>query len=178
MMMAHDAKAARALSMKSFAQRRVRELVCGSAEVLLRRHRAFDPAGEQGILKKDDAAIGARLVAEAHFRLYPLPCKEFDGPSGELPRSAIERAVSGLKEGQQLIMCLFALISDGDACESVVNGGEPHRFNFPEGFRFGKRGSPGDPFEPLGILFHLHGKRRTSAEERAQDGGEACRICE
>src|SRR6476620_7149502 len=130
MMLAHDAKAARALSIKSFAQRCPRALVCGPAEVLLRRHRAFDPTGEQGILKKDDAAIGARLVAEAHFRLYTLPGKDFDGPSGELPRSAIDRAVPGLQEGEQLIMWLFALISNGDARESVVDGGEPHRFDF------------------------------------------------
>src|SRR5690348_16257166 len=129
MVKAHDAKARGHCQREVFAQRRYCGLVRGPAQVLLRGHRAFDPAGERGVLKKNDASVGAGFVTEAYDRVDAMPCEKFDGSSGELTRSAIERTVAGLKKGQELIMCLLTQIPDSDACKSVVNGSELHRLD-------------------------------------------------
>src|SRR4030095_1181264 len=101
-------------------------LIRGTAQVGFGRHRALDAARERRIFEEDDSPVRANLVAQADSGFFTLPRKQLDRASSELARRAIERPAAGLQEVQQLVVGLFAFVSDGDPSEAVIDGGVSH----------------------------------------------------
>ena len=93
-------------------------------------------------LEKDDAAIGTGLISEGHISFEPSPAKNFDGTAGDLPWSAIERAIEGLEIGKNLVVGCLALVADSDTREFTFEGHESHRVDRCRA----KRRSPGFQF--------------------------------